>query len=301
MADCILLSYIVPLQPGDEAHAVSVMIPVNAPGLRLHPRRPYTAEATSVYDYPLSSRFDEIDFIAVFDDVFVPWEHVFIYRDIALTRDQWSHTGAHLLANFQALARFVVKLAFAAGLSRELADHSGIINLPPVQAQLGGQIATTCAALEALLLAAEQQPVVNDHLARPNPQFVYTGMSMQRRLIIDLMRTMRELAGGSVIAVPSSDRAFTSSRTVEDIERYYRGATVEASERIKLLKLYWDFVGTEFAGRQTQYEMFYSAAQHVIDSRVFNTFDWDYGCSLVNRCLESYGLESDSMAIGEHS
>ena len=60
-------------------------------------------------------------------------------------------------------------------------------------------------------------------------------------------------------------------------------------------------MGTEFAGRQTQYEMFYSAAQHVIDSRVFSAFDWDYGCSLVNRCLESYGLESDSMAIGEHT
>ena len=52
------------------------------PGLRIYPRRPYAATATSVFDYPLSSRFDEVDATVVFDDVFVPWEQVFIYRDV---------------------------------------------------------------------------------------------------------------------------------------------------------------------------------------------------------------------------
>ena len=40
-------------------------------------------------------------------------------------------------------------------------------------------------------------------------------------------------------------------------------------DRVGLLKLMWDLVGTEFAGRQLQYEMFYSAAQHVADLHVF--------------------------------
>jgi aromatic ring hydroxylase len=48
----------------------------------------------------------------------------------------------------------------------------------------------------------------------------------------------------------------------------------------------WDFVGTEFAGRQLQYEMFYSAAQHVADARIFHSYDWDIGRKLVERCLE---------------
>src|SRR5256884_7185730 len=55
-------------------------MPMNAEGLRLYPRRPYATAATSVFDYPLSSRFDEIDTTVVFNDVFVPWEQVFIYR-----------------------------------------------------------------------------------------------------------------------------------------------------------------------------------------------------------------------------
>ena len=57
-------------------------------------------------------------------------------------------------------------------------------------------------------------------------------------------------------------------------------------ERVGLLKLMWDLVGTEFAGRQLQYEMFYSAAQHVADLHVFRSFDWSAGRRHVRRAQE---------------
>ena len=58
-SDYIYLSCIHPLQPGDEAYANGVTIPVNAPGLKLYPRRPFAPQATNSFDYPLSGRFDE--------------------------------------------------------------------------------------------------------------------------------------------------------------------------------------------------------------------------------------------------
>src|SRR5205814_10019684 len=58
-----------PLVPGDEDYAISLVVPMNAEGLRLYPRRPYATTATSVFDYPLSSRFDEVDTTVVFNDV----------------------------------------------------------------------------------------------------------------------------------------------------------------------------------------------------------------------------------------
>jgi 4-hydroxyphenylacetate 3-monooxygenase len=73
MADYLLLTYIVPLVPGDEDYAISVVVPLDAPGLKIYPRRPYAGLPTSPYDYPLSSRFDETDSLVVFDDVLVPW------------------------------------------------------------------------------------------------------------------------------------------------------------------------------------------------------------------------------------
>ena len=57
---------------------------------------------------------------------------------------------------------------------------------------------------------------------------------------------------------------------------------------MKLLKLVWDFVGTEFGGRQLQYEMFYSAAQPVVNTRMFRAYDWQKAKATVDRCLGEY-------------
>jgi 4-hydroxyphenylacetate 3-monooxygenase len=102
------------------------------------------------------------------------------------------------------------------------------------------------------------------------------------------MRSLRELAGGAFQAVPSSEASFTGAETRADTERYYRSGVATARQRVKLLKLIWDFVGTEFGGRQLQYEMFYSASQPVVNTRMFKTYDWNAAKAMVDRCLAEY-------------
>jgi 4-hydroxyphenylacetate 3-monooxygenase len=288
LADWLFISYITPLVPGDEDYAVSFVTPVNARGIRIHPRRPYAQGATSVFDYPLSSRFDEVDATVVFDDVFVPWDHVFIYRDVGLVNAQFHESPSHTLANFQSLVRFTVKLEFMAGLALKLLEVHAGERKPEAQAALGGDIAALCATFDALVQAAERTPLIRDGVARPHPQYVYAGMSLQRRLIVDMMRAIRELAGGAFQQLPSAEVGFESPETHADFARFMRGATASARERVKLLKLVWDFVGTEFAGRQLQYEMFYSAAQPVVNTRMFRAYDWERAKAVVERCLGEY-------------
>jgi 4-hydroxyphenylacetate 3-monooxygenase len=285
MADWLFLSYITPLVPGDEDYAISFVVPMNASGLRLYPRQPYATTATSTFDYPLSARFDEVDTTVVFDDVLVPWEQLFIYRNVELVNAQFHETPSHATANFQSLVRFGVKLEFLAGLAVRLAEVQRAEGDPGVQATLGGDIAALCAAFDALVAAAERFPLVTDGVARPHPQYIYAGMSLQRRLIVDMMRTLRELAGGAFQALPSSEAAFLGAETRADTERYYQSAAAGARERVKLLKLVWDFVGTEFAGRQLQYEMFYSASQPVVNRRMFKAYDWQTAKAVVDDCL----------------
>ena len=288
MADYLIVTYITPLVPGDDDYAFCAVVPASAEGLRIYPRRPYATMATSVYDYPLSARFDEIDTMVVLRDVFVPWEHVFAYRNVDVVNAQWHETPAHLLVNFHTLIRFCVKMEFVAGLAMRLAELHNINTMPPVQGQLGAEIALVGAQIDALAHTAETLPIVRDGVARPHPLYVYAAMNLQRRLAPDLMRTLRELAGGAFIAVPSSEQSFTSPETAEDTRRYYQGANTSAEERVKLLKLIWDLVGTEFGGRQLQYDMFYSAAQHVADMRLYRFYDWPRALAAVDRCLKSY-------------
>jgi 4-hydroxyphenylacetate 3-monooxygenase len=288
LADWLFISYITPLAPGDDDYAISFVTPANAPDIRIHPRRPYAQTATSVFDYPLSSRFDEVDATVVFDDVFVPWEQVFIHRNVDLVNAQFHESPSHTLANFQSLVRFTVKLEFMAGLALTLLEVHAGERRPEAQAALGGDIAALCATFDALVQAAERNPLILDGVARPHPQYVYAGMSLQRRLIVDLLRAMRELAGGAFQQLPSAEAGFTSPETHADFARFFRGATASARERVKLLKLVWDFVGTEFGGRQLQYEMFYSAAQPVVNARMFRSYDWARAKAAVDRCLGEY-------------
>ena len=65
--------------------AVVFMVPTNAKGVKLICRVSNEQRAAvlgSPFDYPLSSRLDENDAIFVMDDVFVPWEDVFVYADV---------------------------------------------------------------------------------------------------------------------------------------------------------------------------------------------------------------------------
>jgi 4-hydroxyphenylacetate 3-monooxygenase len=288
MADWLFVSYITPLALGDTDYALSVVVPVNAEGLRLYPRRPYPTLATSVYDYPLSARYDEVDTTVVFDDVFVPWEQVFIHRNVDLVAGQFRESPAHVTANFQALVRFGVKLEFIAGLAHKLVATQRSDDDPATQATLGGDLAAYCVAFDALVKAAERFPLVSQGYARPHPQYVYAGMSLQRRLIVDIYRTLRELAGGGFQTMPSSEASFRAAETRADVERYYQSSTTGAYERVKLLKLIWDLIGTEYGGRQLQYEMFYSAAQPVVNRRVFGADDWASAGALVDRLLGEY-------------
>ncbi|HSI01728.1 MAG TPA: 4-hydroxyphenylacetate 3-hydroxylase N-terminal domain-containing protein, partial [Reyranella sp.] len=76
LANEVLVTSIQPLQPGDEKHAISFAIPMNARGLKILSRKSYEQAAPSTFDNPMASRFDENDAVLYFDDVKVPWERV---------------------------------------------------------------------------------------------------------------------------------------------------------------------------------------------------------------------------------
>jgi len=59
-------------------------------------------------------------------------------------------------------------------------------------------------------------------------------------------------------------------------------------ERIKLMKLAWDALGSEFASRHVQYEMFYAGAPMVTRNHSFRTYDWNVSSRLVDDFMDSY-------------
>lgn len=291
IANEMFMSCIVPLGPGDENYAISVAVPIATLGLRLIVRRPYAENAPSVYDYPLSSRFDETDALVVFDRVFVPWERVFVYKDIALARAQFYETPAHLLGNHQAQVRFTSKSQFLAGLALRIAESIGVDKTPHTMTMLG-ELGSYCAMAGGLVLASEVECVHDPRgFVSPNPQYVYANNWLEATYYQTMLTYLRELAGGGLLQVPSSYKDYLNPEIAADLERYVRAPGLKSVERTKLYKLAWDLVGSEFAGRHQQYELFYAGARAQTTAvRAYRTFDFASARAMVERCLAGYDL-----------
>jgi 4-hydroxyphenylacetate 3-monooxygenase len=57
---------------------------------------------------------------------------------------------------------------------------------------------------------------------------------------------------------------------------------------MKLFKLAWDMVGSEFAGRHLQYEKFYAGASFIIRNHSYRETDWSEFNKLVDDLMASY-------------
>lgn len=292
VADEIFVSCIKPLTEEDRDFALGFVVPVDADGLKLYCRRPYAPAATSHYDYPLSTHYDETDALLVCDDVFIPWERVFIYRDVAGLRRQFFDTGAHVLGNWQAQIRFAVKLQFLAGIARKVAAVNGVDKFPGVVEKLG-ELASLASLVESAVLAAEYTAEPDDQeLWRPGARAVYGAMGLQAELYPRVLAILRDLVGGGVLQVPSSVDEMRNPDTRADIDRYIHSPNAEAAERVKLFKLAWDAVGSEFAGRHHQYEMFYAGAPFVVKGYAYRNYGFDNPVADVDAFLASYDTET---------
>jgi 4-hydroxyphenylacetate 3-monooxygenase len=96
--------------------------------------------------------------------------------------------------------------------------------------------------------------------------------------------------------MPSSAADYDNPEARADLEKYVRSPGYPSAERVKLLKLVWDIVGSEFAGRHHQYEMFYAGAPFLVRSRMSQVYDFDRAGALVDRALAGYGLHEEKRA-----
>jgi aromatic ring hydroxylase len=62
-----------------------------------------------------------------------------------------------------------------------------------------------------------------------------------------IIDTVRELTDGAMIMLPSSLKDHQSSEVAENLERYVVSPGTSSRDRVALMKMAWDMIGTEFA------------------------------------------------------
>ncbi|MDB5632012.1 MAG: 4-hydroxyphenylacetate 3-monooxygenase, partial [Tardiphaga sp.] len=276
----------------DEKYAISFAIPMNTKGLKILSRKSYEAASPSVFDNPLSSRFDENDAVLYLDDVKVPWDRVFIVDDIAMCQKQFHATPAHVYQNYQAMIRLSVKLRFLSGIAHRTAETNGIVGFPQVREMLG-QLAAEVSMVDAFVVAMETKGQQRGAWFVPDRQMLYAAQTLTQQLYAKVINTLRELAGGGMIMLPSSVKDFSNPEVARLIGKTQQSPAASAVDKVKFYKLAWDAVGSEFASRHSQYEMFFAGATFVTKGHAFRTYDWTKAAALLDKMLSSYDLADE--------
>ena len=245
--------------PGDDAYALVFAIPTSTPGLTFICRETVSPLPRSRFDHPLSSRFEEMDCIAVFEDVLVPWDRVLV--DGSPGSGEIINTlGAdfNALLNVQTSARLLSQLEFFCGLAMRVADAIGITGFLHVQEKLGEMLSQMEVARAVFYGSEAMAQRLDNGLWVPGGPGLRAFHLQSGKIYTRFVEIVQTLAAGGFFYA-ASEADLNSPEVRPYLDRYVRGrAGVSAEERIALFKLAWDVTGETFAQRMAQYVRFYS-------------------------------------------
>ncbi|RHW38374.1 4-hydroxyphenylacetate 3-monooxygenase, oxygenase component [Lysinibacillus yapensis] len=236
----------------DEAFAFS--IPSNTKGLSFICRDSFLGGDSRI-DHPLSSQYEEMDSIVVFDDVLVPWERVFYYNNGDAAEEFFEECSFHAFAKHQVLIRQIVKTEFILGLSQVLIETINVREFQHIQEKMS-EIIIGLETLKALLERSENNAALDQWgYMRPDVTPLKVAGTLFPKLYPRFMEIIQLIGASGMITLPT-EKAFHSDIR-EKLDLYLQGATKTAIDRVKVFRLAWDLSMSAFGTRQTQYERYF--------------------------------------------
>lgn len=274
------------LKASDESipFAFAFALPIATPGMKLLCRDSYD-EGKSTFDAPLASRYEEMDAVVIFDNVLVPWERVFMFRDPGLCNQAFNATNAVPHMAHQVACGKLAKAEFVTGLLCAIARATGRDR----DIALKGMIAEVMLMTEtvrALLFQAEEQAHEDQFgnfvpLRRP----LDTSRNLFPKMYPRMIEIVQLMGSSSLMATPAE--ADFSGEITGDIERYFQLANLESRDRVALYRLAHDLAISGFGNRQTLYERFFFGPQHLMAAAYFDQYDRDEMMDRVDALLKA--------------
>ncbi|MQA15552.1 MAG: 4-hydroxyphenylacetate 3-hydroxylase [Pseudonocardiaceae bacterium] len=233
------------MKPGEEQWAIACAVPINAPGVKIV-NTTFDPTDRERRDYPVSCRLSMPDSFVVLEDVFVPYERVFLDGQA-----QHAAVFAHSLGLWERLGgtSFMVQQADElVGLATLIAEANGLAKVSHVREKIDDMMihATMLrAGLEAALLHAH---ATSDGYYYPDELYTnatkYQGASQFNLMV----RHLHDIAGGSVLTAPSM-ADFDNPETAEAVEKYMAtSSTINGEYRARLFHAIRDLTADAYGG-----------------------------------------------------
>jgi len=228
-----------------DGHRATFIVAVNAPGvttvcrkIAVRDRNPFVA--------PLSSRYDELDGQMWLDDVFIPWEHVFLLGESPEPVVRWLIW--HHLYGWLSKAEFTLGLALALTHAMGLQKHDQTIE-HLVDLAIEVQTVRSC------VTACERDPRFTETgYCVPNHAHLAVGGIAILKARQRMAEILRIVPGSSLVVCPS-DKDLAAPEMAAGLEESFGGGGYTALQRSALLQMAWDHVSSALDGRESAFEL----------------------------------------------
>jgi aromatic ring hydroxylase len=259
-------------------HRATFIVPVNAAGVTVVCRK-IAVRDQNPFVAPLSSRFDELDGQMWLDDVFIPWERVFLLGQSPEPVVRW--LVWHHLYGWLSKGEFTLGLALALTHAMGLAKHELTI----------GYLVDLIAAVQTVrscLTACERDPRFSPHdYCVPNHAHLAAGGLAILQARPRMAEILRIVPGSSLVVTPS-DRDIAKPDMAKGFEEAFGGGGYTALQRAALLQMAWDHVSSALDGRESAFELHASGGIPAWRGRLRHSFE-SYN-DLANRVARSLNL-----------
>ena len=252
--------------------AFAFALPINTPGMKLICRDTYD-HGKSTFDAPLSSRFEEMDAVVIFNNVFVPWERIFMYGEPHLCNQAFTKTNAVVHMMHQVACGKLAKSEFLVGILSAIAQSSGRDKDLHTKGLIA-EVMQMAETVRALLYSAESQAHEDEYgnfipLRAP----LETSRNLFPRMYPRMVEILQLIGSSSLVATPSE--ADFENELTPDIEQYFQLANSESRDRVALYRLAHDVAISGFGSRQALYERFFFGPPALMASAYFDLYEKD--------------------------
>ncbi|MSW97873.1 MAG: 4-hydroxyphenylacetate 3-monooxygenase, oxygenase component, partial [Actinobacteria bacterium] len=224
--------------PADAPYSYAFAVPNDAPGLRYISRVSYD-QTGNLFDEPLAARYEEMDCVVIFDNVFIPNDRVFLLGHPELCNAWYAETGAAALMTHQVVTRTIAKAEFFLGLASEIAESIGIEGFQHIEVDLA-ELIVDVEIIKALMTTSEAKAELNEAgMMVPYWPALNAARNWYPKISQRFPQIIRKFAASGLMALPN-EADIHNPEIVGDIDMYLQSATQTGPERTRLFKLAHD-------------------------------------------------------------
>ena len=223
------------MREGDKDYAVCFATPVDAEGI-IHVYGRGTLEARALEGIDLGNvEFSKFCPLVIFDNVFVPWEKVFLCGEYEFAGELVRTFGDYHRQSHGGCKCGVGDILV--GAAAAIAEYNGIPNISHINAKLTEMI-KTCQTMYGCCIASSVEGKKSDSgIYLVDSVLANTSKLYEGKEYHEVIRLLVEIAGGLVADLPS-ERDLHNPEIGHFIEKYLKGvADVPTEDRMRMFRL----------------------------------------------------------------